>query len=234
VQARPRTSGSQLALYRRARKFRRAATGSWQRGSVAAWSSTAATTGFVRGHRAPATTNNRRIHRYTHHRCTRMCKYGPISHQCPGPVQPPRSSNYELDRPGCDTHPLRRDMYFATSVDKVVLTRCVESNNEKKTRATANSYWCAVWRTGRRWELGALRGGPRGGAHQWNRGANQHSLMYRVTRGANQHSLFSRLITRKKRGPRRSLVCSGAVHGSRLATDAAVRHAFRVAWPCRR
>jgi hypothetical protein len=36
---------------------------------------TAVTTGFVRGHRrAPATTNNRRIHRDTHHRCTRMYK----------------------------------------------------------------------------------------------------------------------------------------------------------------
>jgi hypothetical protein len=34
-----------------------------QRGSMVAWSSTAATTGFVRGHRAPATTNNRRAHR---------------------------------------------------------------------------------------------------------------------------------------------------------------------------
>jgi hypothetical protein len=42
--------------------------------SVVAWSSTAVTTGFVRGHRAPVTTNNRRVHRDTHHRCTRMCK----------------------------------------------------------------------------------------------------------------------------------------------------------------
>jgi hypothetical protein len=42
-----------------------------QWGSVAAWSSTAATTGFVRGHRPPVTTNNRRVHRDTHHRCTR-------------------------------------------------------------------------------------------------------------------------------------------------------------------
>jgi hypothetical protein len=41
---------------------------------VVAWSSTAVTTGFVRGHRAPVTTNNRRAHRDTHHRCTRMCK----------------------------------------------------------------------------------------------------------------------------------------------------------------
>jgi hypothetical protein len=46
-----------------------------QWGSVVAWSSTAVTTGFVRGHRAPVTTNNRRrVHRDTHHRCTRMCK----------------------------------------------------------------------------------------------------------------------------------------------------------------
>jgi hypothetical protein len=41
---------------------------------VVAWSSTAVTTGFVRGHRAPVTTNNRRLHRDSHHRCTRMCK----------------------------------------------------------------------------------------------------------------------------------------------------------------
>jgi hypothetical protein len=41
---------------------------------VVAWSSTAVTTGFVRGHRAPVTTNNRRAHRDTRHRCTRMCK----------------------------------------------------------------------------------------------------------------------------------------------------------------
>jgi hypothetical protein len=44
-------------------------------GSVLAWSSTAVTAGFVRrGHRDPVTTNNRRAHRDTHHRCTRMCK----------------------------------------------------------------------------------------------------------------------------------------------------------------
>jgi hypothetical protein len=45
-----------------------------QWGSVVAWSSTAATTGFVRGHRAPVVTNNRRTHRDTRHRCARMCK----------------------------------------------------------------------------------------------------------------------------------------------------------------
>jgi hypothetical protein len=45
----------------------------------------------------------------------------------PGPVQPPQSFNYELDRPGYDTRPLRRDMSCATiSADKVVLTRCVQ------------------------------------------------------------------------------------------------------------
>jgi hypothetical protein len=94
-------------------------------GPVVAWCSTAVTTGFVRGHRAPVTTNNRRAHRDTHHRCTRMCKRSRLP-LCPGPVQPPQSSNYELDRPGCDTRPLRRDMSFATSVDKVVLTRCAQ------------------------------------------------------------------------------------------------------------
>jgi hypothetical protein len=46
-------------------------------GNGARWptrSSTAAITGCIRGHRAPVTTNNRRLHRDTHHRCTRMCK----------------------------------------------------------------------------------------------------------------------------------------------------------------
>jgi hypothetical protein len=56
----------------------------------------------------------------------RVCANGLIFHLSPGPDQPPQSSNYELDRPGCDTRPLRRDMSFATSVDKVVLTRCVQ------------------------------------------------------------------------------------------------------------
>jgi hypothetical protein len=54
----------------------------------------------------------------------------PLRSCSPGPVQPPRSSNYEprdfTYRPGCDTRPLRRDVSFATSVDYVVLTRCVQ------------------------------------------------------------------------------------------------------------
>jgi hypothetical protein len=57
-----------------------------QWGSVVAWSSTAVTTGFVRGHRAPVTTNNRRIHQDTHRRCTRMCKRSnlpPVSRSSP-------------------------------------------------------------------------------------------------------------------------------------------------------
>jgi hypothetical protein len=37
-------------------------------------SSTAVTAGFDRGHRAPVTTNTRRLHRDSHRRCTRMCK----------------------------------------------------------------------------------------------------------------------------------------------------------------
>jgi hypothetical protein len=47
----------------------------WLRGRLL-WPcySTAVTAGFVRGHRAPVKTNNRRVHRDTHHRCTRMCK----------------------------------------------------------------------------------------------------------------------------------------------------------------
>jgi hypothetical protein len=44
----------------------------------------------------------------------------------PGPDQPPQSSNCELDRPSCDTRPLRRDKSFATGVDEVVLTRYVQ------------------------------------------------------------------------------------------------------------
>jgi hypothetical protein len=55
-----------------------------QWGSAVARSSTAATAGFVRGHRAPVTTNNRRTHRDTHRRCTRMCKrpnLPPVSRQ---------------------------------------------------------------------------------------------------------------------------------------------------------
>jgi hypothetical protein len=86
---------------------------------MAAWSSTAATTGFVRGHQAPVTTNNRRVHQDPHHRCTRaMYKRSNL---------PPVSrSSYELDRSGCDIRLLRRDMSFATSVDNAVLTRCVQ------------------------------------------------------------------------------------------------------------
>jgi hypothetical protein len=98
-----------------------------QWGSVVAWSSTAVSTGFVRGHRDPVTTNNRRVRRETHHRCTRMCKRSdlpPVPRSSPAP---PQSSNYELDRPGCDTRPLRRDMYFVTSVDKVLLTNTMRA-----------------------------------------------------------------------------------------------------------
>jgi hypothetical protein len=55
-------------------------------GPVITWRSTAVTTGFVKGHRAPVTTNNRRIHRDTHHRCTPMCKrpnLPPVSRSSP-------------------------------------------------------------------------------------------------------------------------------------------------------
>jgi hypothetical protein len=64
-----------------------------QWGSVVAWSSTAVTTGFVRGHRAPVTTNNRRTHRGTHHRCTRMCKRPNLP---PVPRSSPASSKLQL------------------------------------------------------------------------------------------------------------------------------------------
>jgi hypothetical protein len=97
-----------------------------QWGSIVAWSSTAVITGFVRGHRAPVTTNNRRAHQDTHHRCTRMCKRSNLPPVSRSTVQPPQSSNYELGRSGCDTRPLRRDMSFATGVDKSVLTRCMQ------------------------------------------------------------------------------------------------------------
>jgi hypothetical protein len=87
----PRASGSRLALHRRARKYRRAARlgcSGW--GSVVAWSSTAATTGFVRGHRAPVTTNNRRTHLNTTETPTtdaHVCANGPIFHLSPGPAR---------------------------------------------------------------------------------------------------------------------------------------------------
>jgi hypothetical protein len=58
----------------RMRKYRRAARLGCNGARWSARSSTAVTTGFVRGHRAPVTTNNRRLHRDPHHRCTRMCK----------------------------------------------------------------------------------------------------------------------------------------------------------------
>jgi hypothetical protein len=64
AQAQPRTSGGRLALalyHVHANSTPPGCTPrlQWQWGSVVAWSSTAATTGFVRGHRAPVTTNNR-------------------------------------------------------------------------------------------------------------------------------------------------------------------------------
>jgi hypothetical protein len=72
--ARPRTPGGRLAMHRHTRKYRRAARLGCNGARWSTRSSTAATTGFVRGHRAPGTTNNRRLHRDSHHRCTRMCK----------------------------------------------------------------------------------------------------------------------------------------------------------------
>jgi hypothetical protein len=95
---------------------------------VAACGSTAATTGFVRGHRAPVTTNNRRVHRDTQRRCARMCKRSNLPPVFQGAQSslPRAPINHELDRPGCDNRLPRRDMSFATSVDTVVLTRCVQ------------------------------------------------------------------------------------------------------------
>jgi hypothetical protein len=58
----------------RMRKYRRAARLGCNGARWSTRSSTAVTTDFVRGHRAPVTTNNRRLHRDSHHRCTRMCK----------------------------------------------------------------------------------------------------------------------------------------------------------------
>jgi hypothetical protein len=49
-----------------------------------------------------------------------------FSGSCPASSIRAPTTNYELDRPGCDTRPLRRDMSFATGVDEVVPTRCVQ------------------------------------------------------------------------------------------------------------
>jgi hypothetical protein len=66
-----------------------------------------------------------------------VCADGPISLLFPGPDQPPQSFNYELDRPGCDTRPLRRDMFFATGVDEVVLTQIRAVAGKKKSSGSA-------------------------------------------------------------------------------------------------
>jgi hypothetical protein len=50
-------------MYRHTRKYRRAARLGCNGARWSTRSSTAVTTGFVRGHRAPVTTNNRRLHR---------------------------------------------------------------------------------------------------------------------------------------------------------------------------
>jgi hypothetical protein len=94
------------------------------------------TTGFVRGH--PGSSYDQQPTgppRHPPQMHTYMCKRSreAISPTCfPSPDQPPQSSNYELDRPGCDTHPLRRDMSFATGVDEVVLARCSTIHDTKK------------------------------------------------------------------------------------------------------
>jgi hypothetical protein len=116
----------------RSHKYRRAARlGCNGAQSVVACCSTAVTAGFVREHRAPVATNNRRIHRDTHHhhRCTRMCKRSnlpPVSRSSPAPSKLQLPTTNLAGPVGCDTRPLRRDMSFATGVDKVVPTRCVQ------------------------------------------------------------------------------------------------------------
>jgi hypothetical protein len=104
AQARPRAPGNQLALYRRARKYRRAARpgcngAQWPPGvrqqqprallEDTGLQSRPTTDG-------PTETPTTDAH---------VCASGPIFHLSPGPVQPPQSFNYELDRPGCDTRP---------------------------------------------------------------------------------------------------------------------------------
>jgi hypothetical protein len=102
AQARPRTSGSRLALYRRTSKYRRAARPGC---NGAQWSpgvrqqqprALLEDTGLQS---RPTTDGSTETPTTNAH----VCANGPISHLCPGPVQPPQSFNYELDRPGCDT-----------------------------------------------------------------------------------------------------------------------------------
>jgi hypothetical protein len=82
----------------------------WQWGSVVACCSTAVTRALLED-----TGLQSRAARPTTGGCSpteapttdpRACTNGPIFHLYPGPVQPPPSSHYELDRPGCDTRPL--------------------------------------------------------------------------------------------------------------------------------
>jgi hypothetical protein len=78
----------------------------------------------------PVTTNNRRIHRDTHHRCTRMYVQTVQSSTCLQ-VQSGllKASTTNLSgRPDCDTRPLRRDMSFATGVDKVAVLTQIASH----------------------------------------------------------------------------------------------------------
>jgi hypothetical protein len=106
----------------RALKYRRAARLGCNGARCPTRSSTAVTTGFVRQRTPPGSSHDQQptapsaieIPTTDAH----VCANGPIFHLCPGPVQPHQSSNYELDRPGCDNRPLRRDMPFATGVDK--------------------------------------------------------------------------------------------------------------------
>jgi hypothetical protein len=90
---RPRASGSRLAMHRHTRKYRRAARLGCNGARWSTRSSTAVTTGFVRGHRAPVTTNNRRLHRDSHHRCTRMYKRPSLP---PAPRSSPAPSKLQL------------------------------------------------------------------------------------------------------------------------------------------
>jgi hypothetical protein len=103
----------------RMRKYRRAARLGCNGARWSTRSSTAVTTGFVRGHRAPVTTNNRRPHRDFHHRCTRMCKRPNLP---PVPRSSPASSKLQLrtvqstqdDPSGASGFPLSRSTSFGS------------------------------------------------------------------------------------------------------------------------
>jgi hypothetical protein len=101
AQAWPRASGSQLALYRHARKYRRAARlgcngAHWSPGVRQQQPQALLEDTGLQSR--PTTDGSTETPTTDAH----VCANGPIFHLCPGPVQPPQSSNYKLDMPGCD------------------------------------------------------------------------------------------------------------------------------------